>query len=243
MSVSERSFADRLQRARQLNAATDGFAPPFAPADPSLAPAAFGSFLDGLDTSNLAVATALAAWQEGATARSALVTRLKADTLRALARVKSNPAWKAHVPAVKAAADKLRGYKTAKPAPPAEPQPDQPAATPAKPAREQGDRSYADIKQQGEVLLAALRRIAGFDTGAPVDLTTGALGALVGQLGSANQSVAGKEQALAGNRAIRRSGFDGEGGLSARMKAIKDGVRSQYGQGSQQFLQIKSIRL
>ena len=55
-----------------------------------------------------------------------------------------------------------------------------------------------------------------------VDLTTGALGALVGQLGSANQSVAGKEQALAGNRAIRRSGFDGEGGLSARMKAIKD---------------------
>ena len=91
MPISEQSYADRLQRARQLNAATTGFAPPFAPADPSLAPAAFGSFLDGLDTSNLAVATALAAWQEGATARSALVTRLKADTLRALARVKSNP--------------------------------------------------------------------------------------------------------------------------------------------------------
>ena len=109
MPVSEQSFADRLQRGRQFNAATTGFTPPFTPADPSLAPDVFGGFLDGLDTSNLAVATALAAWQEGAVARSALVARLKADTLRALARVKSNPAWKAHVPAVKAAADKLRG--------------------------------------------------------------------------------------------------------------------------------------
>ncbi len=243
MPISERSYADRLQRARQLNAATTGFAPPFVPADPSLAPDIFSGFLDGLDTANLAVATALAAWQEGATARSALVIRLKADTLRALARVKSNPSWKAHTATVKAAADKLRGYKPAKAAPPAEPQAEQPAATPAKPAREQGDRSYADIKQQGEVLLATLRRVTGFDTGAPVDLTTGALAALVGQLGAANSSMAGKEQALAGNRSIRRSGFDGEGGLSARMKAIKDGVRSQYGQSSQQFLQIKSIRL
>ena len=128
MPETEHSFADRLQRGREIQAGIAGFSPAFAPADAELDPATFDAFLDGLDTLNTAVADAVADWTTDVASRSAKVVDIKARALRASSRVKSNSAWKMNVPAVKTAADNLRGYRTPKPKAPV----DGPAPRPAR---------------------------------------------------------------------------------------------------------------
>jgi hypothetical protein len=44
-------------------------------------------------------------------------------------------------------------------------------------------------------------------------------------------------------RAARLTMYDGPSGLSAKLKAIKESVKSQYGNGSMQYNQIKSLRI
>jgi len=208
---TERSYADRLQRGRELHAASSGFTPGFAPVDGSLEPDAFEEFLDGLDTLNNAVVTAVSGWQDSAGSRSELVTEIKARALRASSRVKSNTAWKAKLPQVK--------------------------------GRQQGDQSFGDIKVLLDKLIAALGTVPGYDTSAPADISIAGLQALSTQLDGLNKLVAGREQALASARSPRKEGYDGENGLSEKMKAIKEATKSQYGSQSPQFLQVKGIRV
>jgi hypothetical protein len=85
--------------------------------------------------------------------------------------------------------------------------------------------------------------VAGYNTGVPADIGIASLAALSTQLDGLNQLVAGKEQALAAIRNPRREGYDGEDGLSAKMKAIKEAVKSQYGSASPEFQQVKGIRV
>jgi hypothetical protein len=236
MANTERSYADRLQRGRELHAASSGFTPGFAPVDVSLEPDAFEEFLDGLDTLNNAVVTAVSGWQDSAGSRSELVTEIKARALRASSRVKSNTAWKAKLPQVKTAADNLRGYRTAKPKPPED-------GSPPPKGRQQGDQSFGDIKVLLDKLIAALGTVPGYDASAPADISTAGLQALSTQLDGLNKLVAGREQALASVRSPRKEGYDGENGLSEKMKAIKEATKSQYGGQSTQFLQVKGIRV
>jgi hypothetical protein len=245
MANSETSFADRLQRGSSLQAALAGFAPPFAPADPLLLPAAFTTFLEGLGGMNQAVAMAEAEWKDAAASRSALVTEIKARALRANSRVKSNTAWKAQVAAVKTAADNLRGYRTAAPKLPVNPESDAPAA-PAR-SRAKTDQSFGDIKNLLDKLIAALGRVSGYDTGAPVDVTIASLSALATQLDGLNQMVAGKEQALAAARGPRNAAYDidlaGSPCLRTRMLAAKEATKSQYGTASAEYAQVKGIKV
>lgn len=230
----ERSYADRLQRGRAMKSAVAGLAPAFAPADASLLPAAFETFLDGLDTLNVAVAAAEADWLGTVALRMALVEDIKARALRASARVKSNAAWKAQFPAVKAAAEALRGYRAPKPKMEPEPQVVKPKT------RQQGDQSYADIKNLLDKLNAALGHVPGYDTGAPADLTIAALSALATQLDGLNQLIAGKEQALIAARTPRTAAYET---LKEKMKAIKEAAKSQYGSNSGQHAQVKAIKV
>lgn len=235
MANPETSYPDRLQRGREIHAATAGFAPAFAPADADLLPAAFGTFLDGLDGLNMAVADAVSDWADSTAARTDLVKEIKARALRALARVKSNSAWKMNLPAVKAAADKLRGYRT--------PPPKAPEDGPPPRTRQKGDQSYADIKGLLDKLVAALKKVPAYDTGAPADISLAGLAAAATQLDGLNQLVAGKEQALAAARAPRKAAYDDDNGLKEKMLAIKEATKSQYGSKSPEFLQIKGIRV
>jgi hypothetical protein len=237
MAQSETSFADRLQRARQIHSATLGFVPVFAPADASLAGAAFSTFLQNADTANLSVANALIDWKDTVASRSKLLAELKARVLRANARVKSNPSWANHVPTIKALADKIRGQRTPAPKPPTE----EGAAPAAK--REQGDQSYADIKSHLDQFTAALRKITNYDLNAPVDITTASLSATASQLQAQSSLIASHVQALSAARAARLAMYDGPSGLGAKLKAIKESVKSQYGNGSMQHNQIKSLRI
>ena len=235
MANIENSFADRLQRGHSLHSVIVAATPVFAPADADLAPAAFATFLSSVAAANTAVATTIADWHTAVAARTDLVVTIKDRALRALNRVKSNRAWDLQLPAVKAAADKLRGYR--------QPKPKLPPDTPAPPTRQSGDQSFADIKQLLTSLNAALGKVAGYDTGAPVDITVASLTALATQLDGQNTLVAGREQALAAARASRSDAYDGETGLRQRMTAIKAAIASQYGTTSPAAIQAKAVRL
>lgn len=237
MAQSETSFADRLQRARQIQAAIGSFLPAFAPADNSLASAPFLAFLLNAEAANLAVANTLADWKDNVSTRSNLLNDIKARVLRANARVKSNPTWAKHVPTIKALADKIRGHRTPAPKPPTDAE-TTPAAT-----RERGDQSYADIKSHLDQFTAALKKITGYDTNAPVEITIASLEAVSSQLQSRNSLMSSNVQALTAARSARSALYDGPAGLGAKLKAIKESVKSQYGNNSNQFLQIKPIRI
>jgi hypothetical protein len=245
MATSEQSFADRLQRGRQLQTAIATFSPAFDPADARLSASGMVAFLNTLDGLNAAVSTAETEWRDVTAQRAALVADIQARALRASSRVKSNIAWKAQLPAVKAAADAVRGYRSPKPKAPAES-----AETAEAPKRRAGrsDQGYGDIKLLLDKLVAALARISAYDTGAPVDITTATLRALSTQLDALNQLVAGKEQALAAARAPRRAAYDEDTAdspcLSTRMKAVKEAVKSQYGgPSSPQYQQVRGIKV
>lgn len=234
MPESETSYADRLQRGRSMKSAIAGFIPPFAPPDATLLPAAFDTFLNGLNTLNTTAATKKADWQSSVADRIAMVKDIKARALRVSSHVKSNAAWKAQFPAVKAAAEALRGYRIPKPK--AEPHPEvvQPKA------RQQGDQSFADIKNLLDKLTAALGHVPTYDTGAPADLTIATLSALATDLDALNQLVATKEQALISARTKRAAGYET---LKDKMKAIKEAAVSQYGSRSPQHTQVRAIRV
>lgn len=242
MANTESSFADRLQRGHELQTALAGFSPAFDPADPALTPAAFAVFLTGLGTMNTAVATADADWKDCAATRAALVTEIKARALRANSRVKSNSAWKAQQPAVKAAADALRGYRPTAPKAAVDPA----AAKPTR-ARSKTDQSFGDVKLLLDKLIAALARVPSYNTAAPVDISSASLEALSTQLDGLNKMVAGKEQALAAARGPRNSAYDEDlpsaPCLRTRMLGAKEATRSQYGSSSGQYAQVKGIKV
>ncbi len=236
MANRETSFADRLQRGRQLNAATLGFLPVFTPADLSLATADFDLFLTNLSDLNEEIAPAEAEWKVVVGTRKELVKTIKSDALRASSRVKSNGAWKLHLPAVKSAAEKLRGYRT-----PAVKLPDD--AEPATKTISQGNQGFADIKSLLDTLNATLTLVPAYNTGAPAGVGTPALKALATQLDSLNKEVAKKEKLHTGKRIPRKTAFDGTLGLREKMIAIKESVKSQYGSISPEYALVKTIKV
>ena len=237
MPQSETSYADRLQRARSIVNATKGFSPAFKPAESSLAPAAMETFVKSVEAANLAIATAMADWKETTSLRVITVAEIKKSVMRAHSRVKSKTAWAHHAPAVKALADKIRGARFAKPKLPAE------STTPATPTRESGDLSYADIKSHLEQFNTAIKKITGYDTDAPEEITHASLLALEGKLLTSNEQVSSQSQILASARSTRADLYDGPTGLKTKLKAIKESAKSQYGSTSTQYQQIKPIRV
>jgi hypothetical protein len=76
-----------------------------------------------------------------------------------------------------------------------------------------------------------------------VDITTASLSATASQLQAQSSLIASHVQALSAARAARLALYDGPSGLGAKLKAIKESVKSQYGNGSLQHNQIKSLRI
>jgi transposase len=134
-------------------------------------------------------------------------------------------------------------YSAAAPKLPSNPESDAPAAT----ARTKTDQSFGDIKNLLDKLIAALGRVSGYDTGAPVDITIASLRSLATQLDGLNQMVAGKEQALAAARGPRNAAYDidlpGSPCLRTRMLAAKEATKSQFGTASAEYAQVKGIKV
>ncbi|MFT5470554.1 MAG: hypothetical protein ACI8UO_005683, partial [Verrucomicrobiales bacterium] len=150
---------------------------------------------------------------------------------------KSNSAWSRQLPAVKAAADALRGYRPSrKKSPPKD------DGTPATRTKPKADQSFGDIKNLTDKLVSALKKVPNFDDSAPVGIDTTALALRSADLDASNKTVAAAEQDLKVARVERGAGYVAEGtGLRAQMKAIKEATRSQYGGSSPEYLQVRPI--
>lgn len=235
--ISEKSFADRLGRGRLMQAAIAAFTPTFTPADISLAPAAFNTFLDSVTALNTAVANAEATWKNNAQSRVTMVKDIKAKGLRILSRIKSNTLWKGQVALVKAAVDELRGYVLPHLKSP-------PDVTPPVMTKPKADQSYSDIKGLLDKVISRLAQASGYTTGAPTDITTLALTTLATTLDTLNKTIAANEVTLYGARAARTAAYDADDtGLKAKMLAIKSAALSQYTAQSSQYQEIKGIRV
>ena len=127
MANAETTFSDRRQRGVDMQTAVAGFSPAFTPLDPSLAAAAFLTFLEMLDILNIEVGTLTGQYTIGVQQRMPMMLDIQDRALRVLSLVKSNPAWKAFLPTVKSYVDKIRGNTPRPPKAPA------PGETPGSP--------------------------------------------------------------------------------------------------------------
>lgn len=243
---TENSFTDRIGRFTLLKDACDGMSPAFTPADSDITVLSQTSLITVLNTCCTVVTTAATDLKDQTDARVALVKTLKERVTRALNRVASNRAWAAKLPAVKAAADKVRGMKL--PRTGALPVPSDPDA-PVPKVRERGGESYRDIEGHVGKFIAALGKCAAYDTGAPADITSLMLMTLQGSLKTLNDQIAEKEVTLRDVQIERLRVFeskkplpDGSASLRDRWARIKKAVKAQYGTGSAEYALVAPIK-
>ena len=237
MAISERSYVDRFQRGQELHSAIVGFTPAFAPADANLLPAVFEVFLDTIDHVNTEVETLAGQYTTGVEQRTPLVADIKERSARALEYVKSNGVWKAFVPALKRSVDKVRGNVRRKPTVPA---PGEEPGPPPANKRSQGERSFSDIEENFERLIAGLDAVPDYAPPAAA-LSVASLTTLANDFASRNLAMSTLSNQLGMKQKERLELYDGPGGLRDKMKAIKSSVRSQYGTNSAEYGQVKGI--
>ncbi len=239
MPNTERTFADRLQRARDVQAGIAVFSPAFAPTDTTLAPVAFLAFLDALDTQNVDTGVMVGAFSTAVAVRTEQVADIKDRAGRVLAYVKSNVAWKKFLPAVKGFVDKIRNNRAKPPKPPT------PAETPGSPTavkRNKGEQGFGDIEMNFDKLIGSLAVIPGYAPPA-AEISIASLTTLSTNYTAQNAAMATLGQELGIAQRDRLAAYDGPGGLREKLKAIKDAVRSQYGTNSAEYGQVKGIGL
>jgi len=239
MPISEKSFSDRRQRGVDLQTAVAGFSPAFAPADATLAPAPFLTFLNGLDTLNTEVGTLEAQYTNGVNQRTPMVADIQDRALRIHSYVKSNAAWKPFQPAVKSYVDKIRGNT---PRPPKPPAPGEVPGSPPAKKRNKGELGFGDIEDNFEKLIAALASIPGYAPPA-ADLTIANLTVLATDFATKNLAMSTLGNTIGMKQKARLDGYDGPGGLKDKMKAIKEAIRSQYGSSAAEYEQVKGIKV
>lgn len=235
MANSEQSFADRLDRGNSLHAVIAGFSPAFDASDPALLPAAFQTYLGSLETANQAVTDTAADFTDATTNRSELADGLKATALRAKDYVTSNVNWKKWHTAVGRAADKVRGYALPKK-----------PATPPKPVRKgaRSQQGYGDLAKLFNALIAALKKVTGYDeavfAGLAIDDLEAQRAAYVTAMGTVTEKEADYNDAVSDRAELYN---DKDTGLNAKMKAIKKATRSQYGGTSAEYAAASAIKV
>ncbi len=242
MANSERSFSDRLQKARSLSAATAIMSPAFQPADVTLGIIPFDNYLDTVSTSIDDVATALTDFSTAVQQRIFDTDKAQALCTQIVSYVKSNATWKLQFPRIKQLADKVRGIKPPRQTlPPPAPNPGEPTPPLAK-QRDRGDGSYAEIEANFKALVAAVTALAAYNP-PDVAIKAATLGSMALSLSEDNASMAAADQALDDAQRARYALFyEPESGLAAKFKAIKDAVKGQYGQTSTEWGSVKGMR-
>ncbi len=239
---------DRIGRFTLLKEACAGMVPAFAPADADINLAAQTALLATLNTCCENVSNALNNLKDQTGPRVTLLKTIKERVTRGVNRVESNRAWANKLPAVKAAANQVRGFKTLRAAVPAPPSdPDAPVAK----KRDGGGRSFKDAEGYLFKFIGALAKCSGYDTGAPADIAIGSpsgLSFLHTSLKTANETIPDLEVALQDAQIERLRVFesrqplpDGSHSLRDRWKRIKKAVAAQYGRSSAQYALVQGI--
>lgn len=241
--LSEKSFADRLGRARSMQAIIAGFAPAFAPQDPNIQVGAFLSYCNGCEAANTAVSDAESAITNTTGDRSDAAAALKAKAGQVQDYVEANVAWKKFHKSIIDASRDVRGVSTPArkapaPAPGVVPTPVPPARSGAK-----SQQGYADIAKHFSKLVKAVGKITGYTATAGSGLVVSELSVQELAYIALNSSVQDAEATLGEAQTTRSNFYDGEGGLKEKMKAIKKAASGQYGRGSDQAASVSGIGL
>jgi hypothetical protein len=207
--------------------------PAYAPADAKFSLANFTIAITAAGAANEAVETARIPFDDQTDDREALVKTIGPLVTQALAYVKSNTAWAKRYPAVKKAADKVRGARPRKKKT-ADPDPD------AK-KRQQGERSYVEI---AGFLRTFIDRVVALPDYVPPDpkIAEDGLNDLHDGLKALNDSLPTAGGALADAIADRSEAFIGPAGLKFVFDGVKTSVKGQYGQASAEYLSIRGIQ-
>ncbi len=240
MPNTERSFGDRLIRAREMQSIIEKFVPPFDPAVPALQPASFATYLDLVEAHNTVVANAGPAATAAITLHASLMATIKARTVRVTDYISSNEAWDQFRPGVKQAANKVRNYS---PSANKKEAPAKPGDPPPKPSAKTGQQSYGDIDYWFEKLIEAVKLVPNYKPGVASNIEVAQLTALLTAYRQANKDVATAGAALDSGQRSRKTSYDGLDSLRTRMKAIKKAVGAQYGRDSAEYASVKGIAL
>ncbi len=236
---TERSYADRLGRAQLMQGRIALFSPAFAPADATLTPAQFLTLCGAVETANDQVTVSLDAWRTMVQERQDLVKTLRYTATRVVAYLKSSPAFAAKVKTAKAAADKLRGMRPRKLK---APEPAEGESVTAK--KGLGSQSFADIEAHFKALINAVTGLAGYaPTPVTNPITLSNLNAALSAYKGKNNAIIILESTWRDKVTARLDKFDGTGGLREKMIAVKNAAKAQYGQKSNQYGEVKSIKL
>lgn len=241
--TSEKSFADRLGRARSMHSFIDGFTPAFAPQDPNIAPSAFESYCNGCEGANNDVSEAESVLTTVTGERSDAAAALQAKAGQVQDYVEANVAWKKYHKSIIDASRAVRGISTPArkapaPAPGTPPPPVKPARSGAK-----SQQGYADLSKHFAKLIKAVAKITGYAAAVGSGLQITELTAQETAYNALNSAVLDAEATLDEAQTTRTNFYDGEGGLKEKMKAIKKAVAGQYGRGSDQAAAVKGIAL
>ena len=239
MPISERTFADRLGRAQQLQAAVATFSPAFAPADTGLGATGVQTFVDGLDVLNTETGTLATQYSNEVDAREVMVKDVKARTLRVLSFVESNTAWAKYARGIKKLSDKIRGNRPKKPKAPVS---GETPGSPAVKARNTGEQSFVEIAENFAQLAEAVAGVPGYSPPA-AEITAANLETLAEVFAAKNKAMATLGRQVVQKQKDRLAGYDGPGGLKEQMIAIKKAVRAQYGSESVEYGAVKSIKV
>ena len=240
-SNTDKSFPDRLERARSMQTKIAGFTPPFVPIDSNISPGAFESYCNGCEAANTAVSEAESDITTITGTRSAAAEAVQAIAGRVQDHVEGVVAWKKYLKSITDASRAVRGVSTPgkKAAPPAA------GAPPAKRARSgsKSQQGYADIAKHFSKLAKAVGKITGYAAADNTGLKLTELTAQDLAYIKLNSDVQDAETALDTAQTARTNYYDGEGGLKEKMKAIKKAVSGQYGRGSDQSKAVSGIGL
>lgn len=245
-STSEHTFGNKLQHGRNLKQTVDTIAG-FTPDNPSLAPAAFGTFLDSVEAAN---DTAASTAQDLATARGDRRLGFFGDAgmnvpgLRTLAgRVRDHVASTAGKKSaayrnIQKLTQKITNYRS-----PKKPVSSSPGTTPAeKKSISQSERSYGSMVQAGRDLAAAVEQVPGYNPTA-ADLKPAALKTKMNALAGLNDNVAAALAEAQSAANARLALYDHpETGLQALFQQLKAAIASQFGRRSAEYQAVAGIK-
>lgn len=237
MAESERSFADRLQKAQQLRDACAGFAPVYSTPPQGTTLPAFTTKIAGCDADHQAVESAEILWSEAVERRTGIADTIRTTATQLLNYIKSSTAWKTKLPKAKQFADAIRGIKHPRKAPAPAP----PGGTAPK-RRQRGGQSYAELERNWRALVTLAGGLAGF---APTDvkIQLGTINGLLSSIRGVNSEISASEATLGEAQQVRQQGFyEEDAGLESLFLAVKTNVKGQYGTASPQWAQVKGMK-
>jgi hypothetical protein len=246
-SKSEQTFGQHLEHSRTLHTAL-GKTAGYAPDNPALASATFGTFLDTVEDANGDVAATGQVLSDARTARrlayfgnakegvpglATLAGRVR-DHVASLPGGKKSPSYRQ----VQRLVQKIRSSKAPKKAVSAAP----PGTTAQKKEVSRSEASYGSLVQAGRDIAAAVAKITGYNPTA-ADLKPVALDAAMQTLADKNKAVAEGLVDAEKAQAARSKLYEAEEtGLRSRFQQAKAAIASQFGRRSDQYKSISGIK-